>query len=100
MNNLQLLSGWESVGQGLTSFFKDGLGGPGAQGISIAIMVAGVIGAVIAFFMHKFNPRTSMPGPIVCLLVGVGGAMIFGGVERPINWFKSAADWIYSVLGV
>lgn len=100
MNNVQLLAGWDAFGQGLTSFFKDGLGGPGSQGIAIAIMVVGIIGAVIAFALHKFNPQTRWPGPIVCIMVGICGALIYGGVDKPIAWFKSAADWIFSVLGV
>lgn len=100
MNFLPILDGWQSFGQGLTDFFKNGLGGPGAEGISIAIMVIGIVAAVIAFAMHKLNPQTRMPGPVVCILVGIGGALIYGGVDKPLEWFKKAADWIYSVLGV
>ncbi len=46
---------WQNVGNGLDGFFRNGLGGPGAAGFGIAILVIGFVFAGISFAVHKFN---------------------------------------------
>ena len=52
---------WSNLRTGLEGFFKNGLGGDGAQGIGIMILVIGFVMAVVSFFVHKFSQRSQLP---------------------------------------
>jgi hypothetical protein len=92
--------GWEGFKNGMTTFFQDGLGGAGAQGLGIAVMIIGIVVAVISFVVHKFNPQSRMPSWIVCLVIGVAGSVLTSGMSRPIAMFNMIRDWIYSLIGI
>lgn len=101
MQNLTtLVGGWDGFKTALVNFFQNGLGGSGATGIGIAIMVIGVLAAVISFAMHHFNPQSRMPSWIICLIIAIAGAFLTSGMSKPIAFFNSVRDWIYSVIGV
>lgn len=91
---------WNQMENGLTGFFQNGLGGPGAKGIGIVILVLGFVCAGISFAMHKFNPQTKMPGWITCLIIGVFGAILMGGVNEPMTLFEQARNTLYGWLGI
>lgn len=91
---------WQHLGQALTEFFLHGLGGPGAQGIGTAIMVVGVVMAVISFVMHKFNQQSRLPGWFTCLLMGIAGSVLVGGLEKPIQAFTAIKDTFLSWMGL
>lgn len=92
--------GWDGFKNGLTTFFQDGLGGSGAQGLGIAVMVIGIVVAVISFVVHKFNPQSRMPSWIICLVIGVAGSVLTSGMSRPIALFNMIRDWVYSLIGI
>lgn len=92
--------GWEGFKNGMTTFFQDGLGGSGAQGLGIAVMIIGIVVAVISFVVHKFNPQSRMPSWIICLIIGVAGSVLTSGMSRPIALFNMVRDWIYSLIGI
>lgn len=92
--------GWAGFKEGLTAFFQDGLGGAGAQGLGIAVMVLGIVVAVISFVVHKFNPQSRMPSWIICLVIGVAGSVLTSGMSRPIALFNMVRDWVYSLIGI
>lgn len=93
-------SGWAGFKNGLDDFFRKGLGGDGAQGLGIAIMVLGIVCACVSFALHHFNPQSRFPSWVMCLMVGVAGGILMNGVEQPIRIFKSAADWVLSLIGL
>ena len=82
---------WSNLRTGLEGFFKNGLGGDGAQGIGIMILVIGFVMAVVSFFVHKFTQRSQLPTWWQCLLVAVAG---------PMKLFEMARDTLYSWLGI
>ena len=92
--------GWSGFRTKLEEWFLHGLGGEGAAGIGIAIAVMGIVGAVVSFFLHRANPQTRFPGWVTMLLAGVAGAMIIGGVEKPLELLKEAGNWAYELLGL
>lgn len=91
---------WNGFKTSMTDFFEHGLGGPGMEGIGIAIAVIGVVAAIISFIVHKFNPQTRMPGWITCLVIGVLGAVAMGGVGKPIEILKQIRDLLYTWFGL
>lgn len=95
-----MAGGWEGFNDNLTSWFKDGLGGPGLQGLGIAIAVIGIVAAVISFIIHKFNPQSRMPGPIVCLAVALVGTIAMSGLDKPLQMVEAARDTIYGWMGI
>ncbi len=97
---LAAVAGWDKFKDGMTQFFQYGLGGDGAQGIGIAIMVIGIVCAVISFTMHHFNPQSRMPSWIICLIVGIAGSILMSGVDKPIQLLNAAKDWIMSLFGL
>ena len=99
-HNFLAAGGWEGFSKGLNDFFLTGLGGAGAQGLGVAVMVIGVDVAVISFVVHKFNPQSRMPSWIICLLIGVAGSVLTSGMSRPIALFDMVRDWVYSLLGL
>lgn len=112
MQNLQLLAanaaqnffysagGFGEFKAAMENFFLKGLGGEGAAGFGIAIAVVGIICAGISFAVHKFNPQSKMPGWITCLVIGFVGAMLIGGVQKPLDWLKGAVDVVYGWIGI
>lgn len=99
-NTLLASGGWTTFKNGMTEFFQNGLGGEGAQGLGVAIMVIGVVAAVISFVMHHFNPQSRMPSWIICLIIGVAGSLLTAGMSKPIALFNRARDWIMSLFGL
>lgn len=57
----QAAGGWDSFKTGMESFFKDGLGNTGLQGLAIAVMVIGLVGALFSFVWHKFSQQSRLP---------------------------------------
>ena len=96
----QAAGGWDSFKTGMESFFKDGLGDAGLQGLAIAVMVIGLVGGLFSFVLHKFNPQSRFPGPLVMLSVGVAGAIGSFGIDKPIAILKNLATWVLSLFGV
>ena len=91
---------WSNLKTGLEGFFKTGLGGDGAQGIGITILVIGFIMSVVSFFVHKFSQRSQLPTWWQCLLVAVAGSILMGGIEGPMQLFEMARNTLYSWLGI
>lgn len=100
LNLILAVGGWDTFKQGMVDFFQNGLGGQGAQGLGIAIMVIGIVAAVISFVMHHFNPQSRMPSWIICLIIGVAGSFLTAGMSKPIELFHSVRDWILSLFGL
>ena len=91
---------WQKFQVGVEGFFKNGLGGPGAKGFGIAILVIGFITACISFAVHKFNQSSRMPGWITCLAIAVVGSILMGGVEAPMQLFEQARNTLYGWFGI
>ena len=91
---------WDGFKNSMTEFFEHGLGGPGMEGIGIAIAVIGVVAAAISFIVHKFNPQSRMPGWITCLIIGLVGALAMGGVSKPLEILGQGRDLLYSWFGL
>ena len=91
---------WDGFKNSMQQFFEHGLGGPGMEGVGIAVAVVGVVAAVISFILHRFNPQSRMTGPIMCLLVGLVGAFAMSGVSKPLELLGQARDLIYSWMGL
>jgi len=91
---------WSNLRAGLEGFFKTGLGGDGAQGIGITILVIGFIMSVVSFFVHKFSQRSQLPTWWLCLLVAVAGSILMGGIDGPMQLFEMARNTLYSWLGI
>lgn len=91
---------WSNLRAGLEGFFKTGLGGDGAQGIGITILVIGFIMSVVSFFVHKFSQRSQLPTWWQCLLVAVAGSILMGGIDGPMQLFEMARNTLYSWLGI
>lgn len=85
---------------GFEGFFKNGLGGDGAQAFGIAILVIGFVFAAISFAVHKFNPQSKLPGWVTCLVISVAGSILMGGVDGPMKLFEWARDTLYGWLGI
>lgn len=96
--------GWSGFKTSLQNFFQKGLGGDGAAGIGIAILVIGIVAAVISFAMHHFNPQSRMPQWYICLVIGIAGALVMDGVGDGntglMGFLHKCAQWVRSVLGV
>lgn len=91
---------WDGFKNSMTQFFEHGLGGPGMEGVGIAIAVIGVVAAAISFIVHKFNPQSRMPGWITCLIIGLVGALAMGGVSKPLEILGQGRDLLYSWFGL
>lgn len=91
---------WDGFKNSMTQFFEHGLGGPGMEGIGIAIAVIGVVAAAISFIVHKFNPQSRMPGWITCLIIGLVGALAMGGVSKPLEILGQGRDLLFSWFGL
>lgn len=91
---------WDGFKNSMTQFFEHGLGGPGMEGVGIAIAVIGVVAAAISFIVHKFNPQSRMPGWIMCLVIGLVGALAMGGVSKPLEILGQGRDLLYSWFGL
>lgn len=95
-----MTSSWATFKNSMKNFFESGLGGPGMEGIGIAIAVIGVVCAAISFVVHKFNPQSRMPGWVMCLTIGLVGAIAMGGVGKPIQLLVQARDTIFGWFGL
>lgn len=95
-----MASSWANFQTSMRNFFETGLGGPGMQGVGIAIAVIGVVAAIISFVVHKFNPQSRMPGWITCLIIGLFGAIAMSGVGKPLQLLEQARDTIYGWMGL
>ena len=93
-------SSWDGFKQSMTDFFQNGLGGPGAAGLGIAIASIGVVMSVVSFVVHKYNPQSRMPGPVINLLIGLFGTVLISGVGKPIQLLTQARDTIMGWLGL
>lgn len=91
---------FQNLKQGLEGFFKNGLGGDGAQGFGIAILAIGFVFAGISFAVHKFNPQSKLPGWVTCIIIGIVGAILMGGIDGPMKLFEMARDTLYGWLGI
>lgn len=91
---------WDGFKNSMTQFFEHGLGGPGMEGVGIAIAVIGVVAAAISFIVHRFNPQSRMPGWIMCLVIGLVGAIAMGGVSKPLQILEQARDLLYTWFGL
>ena len=67
---------------------------------AVMMIMMNVVAAVISFILHRFNPQSRMPGPIMCLLVGLVGAFAMSGVSKPLELLGQARDLIYSWMGL
>ena len=93
-------SSWKGFKESMTNFFQNGLGGPGAAGLGIAIASIGVVMAVVSFVVHKYNPQSRMPGPVINLLIGLMGTVLISGVGKPIELLTQARDTIMGWFGL
>lgn len=91
---------WNGFKNSMQNFFEHGLGGPGMEGVGIAVAVIGVVAAVISFIVHRFNPQSRMPGWIMCLVIGLVGSFAMSGVSKPLELLGQARDLIYSWFGL
>lgn len=91
---------WDGFKKSMTEFFEYGLGGPGAAGLGIAIASIGVVMSVVSFVVHKYNPQSRWPGPMVNLLIGLAGTVLISGVGKPIQLLTQARDIIMGWFGL
>lgn len=94
-----MAGGWSAFKKSMTTFFYEGLGGEGAQGIGIVIVVVGILLAIISFVVHKMNPQSRMPGWFTCLIVAFLGAMLFSGVGPIIKIIEWLRDTVLGWFG-
>lgn len=95
-----MASGWSSFKSEMEKFFKNGLGGPGMEGVGIAIMVIGIVLAVVSFVVHRINPQSRMPGPLVCVVIAVVGSVLMSGIEKPLNFIEKIRDTLFDWIGI
>lgn len=103
MNHSVLMNsggGWSAFQGEMEKFFKNGLGGPGMQGVGIAIMVIGIVMAVVSFVIHKVNPQSRMPGPLISLLIAVVGSVLMSGIEKPLSFIEKIRDTLFDWIGI
>lgn len=91
---------WNRIGSSIKEFFLNGLGGPGAEALGIAVAAIGVIMAVFSYFWNKYNQRSSLPGPLTNLGIALFGTFIISGLARPIEWLKTIRDVVFGWFGV
>lgn len=92
------LHGWGSFKQTLDNFFQTGLGGDGAKGIGGAIVVIGIICAIVSFALHHFNPQSRFPGWFMCLVVAIVGSLLLTGIKTPMTIIGNIRDWLVSTV--
>lgn len=93
-------SGFDRFRGTMDKFWRQGLGGPGAQGIGIAILVGGIMLAIISFVVHKINPQSRMPGPIVSIVIAIGGSILMTGMDKPIKFVEKLRDILFDWIGL
>ena len=91
---------WSLFKTKMDEVFKDGLGGEGMQGVGGILLAVGVVAAGISFALHKFNPQSRMPGWISCLVVGLVGSILMGGMEKPMQVLEQFRNWIFTLFGL
>ena len=92
--------GWNSFKNEMETFFKHGLGGPGMQGVGIAIMVIGIVMAVVSFVIHKVNPQSRMPGPLISIVIAIVGSVLMSGIEKPLAFIEKIRDTLFNWIGI
>lgn len=91
--------GWSKFKSSMTSFFYNGLGLEGLQGLGIAIAVIGIALAVVSFVVHKMNPQSRMPGWFTCLIVAFIGTMLCSGIKPVIGIVYYLRDTVLGWFG-
>ena len=99
-HSILMTSGWSRFQGEMEKFFKEGLGGPGMQGVGIAIMVIGIVLAVVSFVVHKINPQSRMPGPLVSIMIAIVGSVLMSGIQKPLDYIEKIRDILFSWLGI
>lgn len=99
-HSILMSSGWERFQGEMEKFFKEGLGGPGMQGVGIAIMVIGIVMAVVSFVVHKINPQSRMPGPLISITIAIVGSILMSGIQRPLDFIAKIRDILFSWIGI
>lgn len=94
----QNLHGWKAFKDKMVDFFQTGLGGDGAKGIGIAIVVVGVICAILSFVFHHFNPQSRFPGALKCIIAAILGSLLISGIQTPMNIIGNIRDWLVSTV--
>lgn len=94
----QALHGWAAFKKSMDAFFQSGLGGKGAEAIGGAILVVGIITAVVSFALHHFNPQSRFPGWFMCIVVAIVGALIASGIKTPVTIIGNIKDWLVSLV--
>lgn len=99
-HSILMSSGWSRFQGEMETFFKEGLGGPGMQGVGIAIMVIGIVMAVVSFVVHKINPQSRMPGPLISITIAVVGSILMSGIQKPLDYIEKIRDILFSWMGI
>lgn len=92
--------GWGTFQKTMESFFRNGMGDKGAQGLGIALVIIGLFMGALSFAMHHFNPQSRMPSWGICLSIAVVGSCLTFGLGNLIDFFASVGHWIESLMGV
>ena len=98
--SILMTSGWSRFQGEMDKFFKEGLGGPGMQGVGIAIMVIGIVMAVVSFVVHKINPQSRMPGPLISIMIAIVGSILMSGIQKPLDYITKIRDILFGWMGI
>lgn len=98
--SILMSSGWTKFQGEMEKFFKNGLGGPGMQGVGIAIMVIGIVLAVVSFVVHKVNPQSRMPGPLISIVIAIVGSVLMSGIQKPLDFIEKIRDILFDWIGI
>ena len=92
-------TGFKNFRTGAESFFKDGLGGDGLQGLGTAMIFIGIFGAAAMFLWHKVNQQSPLPRPGTMVAISIIGFMVREqeNVVRIIQWIGNS---IYGWFGL
>lgn len=82
-------NGFSNFKKGAETFFQDGLGGDGLQGLGTAMIFIGIFGAGAMFLWHKLNQQSPLPRPGT-----MAGVAIVGMMVRERDKVAGIIDWI------
>lgn len=85
--------GFGNFRRGAESFFKDGLGGDGLQGLGTAMIFIGIFGTGAMFLWHKLNQQSPLPRPGTMVAIAIAGVMV-----RERDKVAGIIDWIGSSI--
>lgn len=94
----QSLHGWGKFKSNMVNFFQKGLGGDGATGIGTAILVTGIVLAIVSFVWHHMNPQSRFPGAGKFLVAAILGSLLVMGIQTPMNIIGDIRDWLISLV--